>query len=100
MRRSVAGRALAALVLLAALALPSTASPQTRPAAGKKAPAVAVRTAEAGLFHRLWSLLTPIWGATGSGLDPDGRGTPTGTPANGTASPAGDTGSGLDPNGK
>jgi len=98
MRRSVPGRALAALVLLALLLLPSIALAQPRKTSERKAPAA--RTAEVGFFLRLWSRWTHLWGQEGSGLDPNGLKPQAGTPAGGGASASGEEGSGLDPDGK
>jgi hypothetical protein len=97
MRRSLPGRALAALALLTVLALPSIAVAQPRRVPPRKVSAE--RTAEAGSLARLWSSWIRLWGQEGSGLDPDGRALP-GNPGGRGASPAGDTGAGLDPNGK
>jgi hypothetical protein len=96
MRRSVPGRALAVLVFLALLILPSLALAQPWRETERKAPAE--RTVEAGLLARLWSRLAHHWGEAGSILDPDGLKTQTGAPGGGAA-PSGDAGSGLDPNG-
>ncbi|HZF09793.1 MAG TPA: hypothetical protein VFE33_13465 [Thermoanaerobaculia bacterium] len=85
MRRSVPGRALVALVLLALLLLPPIALAQPRRAAERKAPAE--RTMEAGLFLRLWSRWTHLWGQEGSGLDPNGLKTQAGTPSPPSAAP-------------
>src|SRR5437763_17090019 len=97
MRRSVPGRALAALALLAVLALPSIAFPQPRPPLPRRAPAE--RTIKIGLLASLWNTWSHLWGEAGSGLDPNGR-PQAGTSGGGGAAPAGDAGSGLDPDGK
>ena len=108
MRRSVPGRALAVLALLAILLAPAIASAQHRQALPRKVPAErtalprkvpAERTATVGALASLWSAWTHLWSQEGSGLDPNGK-TLTGTPGGPGASPAGDAGSGLDPNGR
>jgi len=96
MRRSVPGRALAVLVFLVLLLLPSLALAQPRRESERKAPAE--RTEQAGFLLRLWSRLTHLWGEEGSILDPDGLKTRTGAPGGGAA-PTGDAGSILDPDG-
>ena len=48
-----------------------------------------------GLFSKIWSLLSVVWGETGSALEPNGTDSGTTSGSGG----AGDTGSGLDPNG-
>ena len=98
MRRSVPGRALAALALLAVLTLPSIASAQPRPSVQRRTSAE--RAVKAGPLARLWSTWTHLWGKEGSILDPNGRSPQAGTPGGGVAAPAADEGSGLDPNGK
>ncbi len=52
--------------------------------------------ASPGFFSKLWALLSAVW-ATGSGLEPNGGTTASGTEPNGSS--GGDTGSGLEPNG-
>ena len=77
MRRSIPGRILAVLALIAILGLPSVAFAQSHQALPRRAPAE--RIGEAGLFPRLWNALIHLWSQEGSGLDPDGR-KPAGTP--------------------
>jgi hypothetical protein len=97
MRRSVPGRALAALAFLAVLAFPSIAAAHPRQAPQKRTPAE--RATEVGVFTRFWSGWAHLWSQEGSGLDPDGKAS-TGAPGGRGALPAGNTGWSFDPNGK
>ncbi len=98
MRRSISGRALAALALVVALALPGSALAAPRQSARQRTPAE--RAQNAGLFARIWSTWSHLWGGEGTILDPDGRRTQAGTNGSVGASPTGDAGTILDPDGK
>jgi hypothetical protein len=75
---------LATLAVAAALTLPCPIDAQSRPASSPEAS----RSLIQGTSNWIHSLLSLLWEANGSGLDPSG------VPANG------DNGSGLDPSGK
>lgn len=76
------------LIALSVLSPLATAQPQREAANPPAERAEAAR----GLFAQLRSFLSILWAANGSGLDPDGTNTTSGT--------TGDNGSGLDPNGR
>jgi hypothetical protein len=95
MRRSVPGRALAALALLTILVPPSIASAQQRQVPERRASSE--HAVQVGLLARLSTLWTHLWGQARSILDPNGR-TLAGTPGGHGTSPASEEG--LDPDGK
>ena len=85
--------ALIALVLL----LPALAKAQPQREA-IRAPAERAAAAPS-LFAEIRSLLSILWGETGSGLEPNGTGASSALGAEPNATTNGDTGSGLEPNG-
>jgi hypothetical protein len=93
-------RALAFSLLILILLYPALAVAQPHP--GQAVFSAAERHYDAPtLLFKIRSLLSVLWGETGSILDPNGSGPGSGS-GSGTvpnAAGTGDTGSGLDPNG-
>jgi hypothetical protein len=87
-------RAVFGLLTLLALTFLSPTLATARPLQAEQAARPAAERAEAGFgfLAQVRGFLSLLWAANGSGLDPDGAHTTSGT--------TGDNGSGLDPNGR